>query len=286
VTVLLLGSGAATLQVAGNPIMRDVSDAGKYSRNLSLAQFVKAIGSLSGPVLPAAAALLWGGSWKHVFPIFTVFLVLGICTNALLQVKEKKGDKRPATFASCFKLLGKGYVAMMVGAIFLYVGAEVCMSSGIPLFLQSQYGLDINRVGILGTGLFFLFLTIGRFLGGVILNWMKPRRFLAATAALSIVAILGFFAGSKPVALASMAFVGLGFANVFPLVFSIAVDAMPERANELSGLMVSAIVGGAVLPPIMGLVADATSTLGSFLVPLAAMLYIGWTSLVNLKKAS
>jgi fucose permease len=55
-TVLLLGAGATTLQVAGNPIMRDVSEEGKFARNLTIGQFVKAIGSLSGPVLPAAAA--------------------------------------------------------------------------------------------------------------------------------------------------------------------------------------------------------------------------------------
>jgi MFS transporter, FHS family, L-fucose permease len=284
VTVLLLGAGAAVMQVAGNPIMRDVSSPDKYPRNLSLAQFIKAIGSLSGPVLPAAAAALWGGTWKHVFPVYTFFLLLAAALNGTLKVGREKGGKEPATFASCLRLLAKPYVAMMVTALFLYVGAEVCMSSGIPLFLKSVYGLDITRIGILGTGLFFLALTIGRFLGGVILNWMKPRTFFAVTAALSIIAILGFYAGSKPVALAGMFLVGLGFANVFPLIFSITVNAMPERANELSGLMVSAIVGGAILPPVMGLVADASSTLTSFLVPLVAMGFVGWTALVNLRK--
>jgi len=284
VTVLLLGAGATTLQVAGNPIMRDVSDEGKYSRNLSLAQFVKAIGSLSGPVLPAAAALLWGGTWKHMFPIYTVFLALAIGLNLTLKVKEAGEKKAPATFASCFSLLGNRYVLMMVMAIFVYVGAEVCMSTGIPLLLKSQYGIDIGKVGILGTGLFFLALTIGRFLGGVILNWTTPRRFFVFTVALSLLAILGMLAGIKSVALVSMFVVGLGFANIFPLVFSIAVDAMPERTNELSGLMVSAIVGGAILPPLMGLIADITSTLVSFIVPIAAVLYLGWTSVVSLKK--
>jgi fucose permease len=284
VTVLLLGAGATTLQVAGNPIMRDVSEAGKYSRNLSMAQFVKAIGSLSGPVLPAAAAALWGGTWKDMFPIYTVFLALTIGLNLTLKVREEKEKKAPATFASCISLLGNRYVLMMVTAIFLYVGAEVCMSTGIPLLLKSQYNVDIGKVGILGTGLFFLALTIGRFLGGVILNWTTPRRFFVFTVGLSLLAILAMLAGNKSVALAGMFFTGLGFANVFPLVFSIAVDSMPERTNELSGLMVSAIVGGAILPPLMGFLADSTSTLVSFIVPIAAVLYLGWTSLVCLKK--
>ena len=66
--------------------------------------------------------------------------------------------------------------------------------------------------------------------------------------------------------------------NIFPLVFAIAVEAMPEHTNELSGLMVTAILGGACLPPLMGLVADHSSVQLSFLVPLAAILYIGWTA--------
>jgi MFS transporter, FHS family, L-fucose permease len=284
VTVLLLGAGATTLQVAGNPIMRDVSEKGKYSRNLSMAQFVKAIGSLSGPVLPAAAAALWGGTWKDMFPIYTVFLALTIGLNLTLKVTEEKEKKAPATFSSCLSLLGNRYVFMMVTAIFLYVGAEVCMSTGIPLLLKAQYNVDIGKVGVLGTGLFFLALTIGRFLGGVILNWTTPRRFFVFTVGLSLLAILAMLAGNKSVALAGMFFTGLGFANIFPLVFSIAVDAMPERTNELSGLMVSAIVGGAILPPLMGFLADSTSTLVSFIVPIAAVLYLVWTSVVCLKK--
>ena len=88
---------------------------------------------------------------------------------------------------------------------------------------------------------------------------------------------------NQTVAVASFFLVGLGFANIFPLVFSIAVDAMPEHTNELSGLMVTAIVGGAILPPMMGLVADHTTVQLSFLVPLAAILYITWTALMNLK---
>ena len=62
-TILLLGAGAAILQVAGNPIMRDVSDAGRFARNLTLGQFVKAIGSLSGAVIPVVAARAFGASW-------------------------------------------------------------------------------------------------------------------------------------------------------------------------------------------------------------------------------
>jgi fucose permease len=283
--VVLLGAGAAILQVAGNPIMRDVSEPGKYARNLSLGQFVKAIGSLSGPLIPVLAARYFGASWKVIFPIYAAAVFVTVLAVAGLRVPEQKSERGAATLGSCLALLKNAYVLAMVGAIFLYVGAEVCVSAGIPLFLKERFSIDINKLGLLGTGLFFLALTIGRFSGGVILNWMAPRTFFKVTCAVSVAGLLGLFAPDRTVAIASFFLVGLGFANIFPLVFSIAVESMPEHTNELSGLMVTAIVGGAFLPPLMGLVADRASVQLSFLVPLAALLYVTWVALANRKPA-
>jgi MFS transporter, FHS family, L-fucose permease len=283
-TVLLLGSGATILQVAGNPLMRDVSREGKYSRNLSLAQFVKAIGSLSGPVIPVLALRWFGWSWRAIFPAFSVAIVISLIAAALMRTPEPPAGHKTATLRSCLGLLGNSYVFVMVLAIFVYVGAEVSVSSGIPLFLQDQYSLDIAKTGLLGTGLFFLALTIGRFSGGVVLNWIKPRTFLIITCALSILGLVGLFVPSKSIAVAGFFIAGLGFANVFPLVFSITVDRMPDHANALSGLMVSAIVGGAFLPPLMGLIADKfRSAQVGFIVPLGAIIYITWAATLNLR---
>jgi fucose permease len=280
-TVLLVGAGAAILQVAGNPIMRDVSSPGKYSRNLSLGQFVKAIGSLSGPVIPVVAARYFGASWKVIFPIYAVAILITLLAVAALRVDRKEPEHKAATLASCLALLKNGYVLAMVAAIFLYVGAEVCVSAGIPLYLKERFDIDINRVGLLGTGLFFMALTIGRLSGGVILNWMAPRRFFLLTCAASVAGLLGLWVPDRTVAVASFFLAGLGFANIFPLVFSLAVESLPERANELSGLMVTAIVGGAFLPPLMGLAADHATVQIGFLVPLAAILYVTGTAVAN-----
>jgi fucose permease len=281
--ILFLGAGAAVLQVAGNPIMRDVSEEGKFARNLTLGQFVKAIGSLSGPLIPVIAARYFGAGWEVIFPIYSAALLITLLAVGGLRVKKREDGGRPATLGSCLALLRNGYVLAMVTAIFVYVGAEVSVSSGIPLFLKQNYGIDINRVGLLGTGLFFMALTIGRFCGGVVLNWMAPRKFLLVTCGAAILGLLGLFIPVAAVAAVSFFVAGLGFANVFPLVFSIAVDHMPSRANELSGLMVTAIVGGAILPPIMGFVADHSSMQVGFLVPLAAIVYITAIALANQK---
>lgn len=282
-TILLLGAGAAMLQVAGNPIMRDVSDEGRFARNLTLGQFVKAIGSLSGAVIPVVAARYFGAGWGVIFPVYAVAIALTIVAVATLKVTEQKPDRPAATLGSCLALLANPYVLSMVAAIFCYVGAEVSVSAGIPLLLKDRFGIDINRVGLLGTGLFFTALTIGRFSGSVILTWMAPRRFLVVTCLLSLAGFAGLFLPSSSLALGSFFVIGLGFANIFPLVFSIAVEKMPAHTNELSGLMVTAIVGGAFLPPVMGMLADRTTVQLGFLVPIAAVAYITWVAFANLR---
>jgi fucose permease len=281
VTVVLLGAGAAILQVAGNPIMRDVSAQGKFPRNLVMGQFIKALGSLSGPAIPVIAARCFGVSWHVIFPIYSAALILTIVAAATLRLPRDTEHPNAATMRSSLALLANPYVLSMAAAIFLYVGAEICVSAGIPLFLKEQYNLDIARVGLLGTGLFFTCLTLGRFCGSLVLNWVQPSTFLLLCCLVSFAGLIGMFAPSKAVAVAGFILIGSGFANIFPLLFSAAIEKMPERSNELSGLMVTAIVGGAILPPLMGLVADHSTVRVGFIVPIAAIAYISGVALMN-----
>ena len=275
--LLLLGTGATFLQVSGNPIMRDVSPPGKYSRNLSYGQFVKAIGSLSGSLIPILAARYWGLDWKLLFPIYSIVILVVVVYLIFTKIEEKATDEKeePATFKSCFKLLSNPLVLIMVLGIFLYVGSEVSMSAKLPNYLEHKFNFNIKETGLAGTLVFFIFLTIGRFLGGVILNWIKPGKFLVATSILSLIGLGGLFLAPDQVTGFIFIFIiGLGFANIFPLIFSITVDRLPERANEISGLMITAIIGGAIVPIIFGGFADAFGLMAGFLVPVACILYI------------
>jgi FHS family L-fucose permease-like MFS transporter len=273
--LLFLGTGATLLQVAGNPIMRDVSPDGKYSRNLSFGQFVKAIGSLSGSLIPIVAARYWGLDWKLLFPIYGGVMLVVIVILALTKINEQAVSEKPATLKSCLGLLKNPYVLLMVIGIFLYVGSEVSMSAKLPNFLEAKFGYDIKEKGLFGTLFFFISLMTGRFLGGVILNWLSPKRFLIITSILAIVGIAGlFFASSQVLAFVFIFVIGLGFANIFPLIFSMTVDALPERSNEISGLMVTAIIGGAFVPILFGVVADLFGLMAGFLVPGLCMVYI------------
>ena len=276
-TVLLMGAGATTLQVAGNPIMRDVSPEGAYSRNLSMAQFVKAIGSLACSVVVVFAKRWFGLDWGIIFPVFSVAAAIALISAATLRIEGGKPDRAAATLGSCIGLLKNGFVFMMVMAIFVYVGAEVSVSANIPLYLKERFDVDIEKLGLLGTGLFFLALTLGRFSGSMILRWMRPSVFLRLTTVLSLIGLAGLFVPSATVATAAFFLAGFGFANIFPLIFSITVDRMPDDANSLSGLLVMAIVGGAFVPPLMGVVSDAAGSVRTgFLVPIAAIAYIAW----------
>jgi len=273
--ILMLGAGATFLQVSGNPLMRDVSAPGKYSSNLSLAQFIKAIGSLSGALIPLVAANYWNADWKILFPVYSISVLLTIIWLCITKIQGQNIEKVVnATFASSLMLLKKKYVFLMVLGIFLYVGAEVSMSSGLPIYLQDSFGFDIAKLGLLGTLFFFIALMSGRFLGAIILNWLSPKTFLKISVFISILGFFGLFSGIQIIAMISIFLIGLGFANIFPLIFSITVETMPGRSNELSGLMVAAIVGGALIPPLMGLLADLTSTLAAFIIPLACILFI------------
>ncbi len=282
VSICLLGAGMAILQVSGNPMMRDVSAPGKFSQNLSFAQFIKSIGSLSGSILIAMIL----SSWTDLFPIYAIFV--SVTFVAVWQLKLEPTEKKTestATIRSSFGLLKYPYVVLMVVTIFLYVGAEVGINSWIATYLNSSFGLDIKKIATLGIGFFFAALMVGRLLGAVILTWIQAKTFFLTTSIISIIGILGLFAGDQTVAIVSIFVMGLGFANVFPLVFSILIDKMPEHTNELSGLLIMAIIGGAIVPLLMGIIAD-TSILGSFLIPLFSFLFITLTAIVTLKKVN
>ena len=281
VSVFSLGAGAAILQVAGNPIMRDVSAEGKYSSNLSLGQFIKAIGSNTAPVVFFCMALFCGNGvkghsadfeWNVVFAIFAAGIAVTIASVAVLKIKESRSEGA-CTVASCIGQLGNLYVASMVLGIFLYVGAEVCVSSGMPIFFTENFGVSSDMATQYVT-YFFLAIMAGRLLGAAVLRVVNPSKFLTASA---LTALLGFallLLGGRAVSTIALFVIAFGYANIFPLIFSISIDKMPGKSNELSGLMVTAIVGGAILPPIMGLVADALGSLAGFIVPAAAMVYV------------
>lgn len=268
--IFLLGVGTTFLQVAGNPVMRDVSAAGNYSRNLSLAQGIKGVGSTVSAYLVTSLATIGvfqGMGWRGAFPLFCGLMAVAFVLVSLVKVQETKAEIPPG-LKSSLGLLKEPAVLLAVLGIFLYVGAEVCMARFLFPLLKAM-GMDEAAAGKFGPPLFFALLTLGRLAGGAVLVVLKPRTCFQLSALLGLAGGILLMTGSKPLAIAGVFAAGLGFANIWPMLFSLTVEEKPERASELSGLMCMAISGGALVPLFMGQLVDMGQTAIAFVVPVA-----------------
>lgn len=273
--IFVLGVGTTFLQVAGNPIMRDVSAEGAYSRNLSFAQGVKGVGSTLATYLVTAItaiALFKNMGWRGTFPVFFVLMAVSFVFVLFTKVKERKPET-PPSIGSSLSLLKKPVFAMAVLGIFLYVGAEVCMARFLFPGLK-EMGMSESLASKFGPAMFFLLLTVGRIFGGIVLTKVQPRPAFRVSAAMGAVGGALLMTGNEKLAIAGVVLGGLGFANIWPLLFSITVEEMPERAGELSGLMCMAISGGAIVPLLMGTLVDAGMNAFAFVIPLACFVYL------------
>lgn len=274
---ILLGIGNTIIQVSANPLLQDVSPTDKLASYMSTSQFVKAIISFSGPLIAAFVASRFG-DWRLVLAIYGITSLLGAFWLLLTPITESKPDRKPATFASCFGLLKNRFIAFMALSIFLIVGVEVATNTNISNILISKYGITMEMAAW-GISAFFAGETISRLIGAIILNWIKPRVFLLLTALTSLLGVAGVFVSPTfNVALGSIFMIGFGVGNMFPIIFSLSLAKMPDRANEISGLLIMAVSGGAVIPLVMGFVSTTVSPIASVFVIGACLIYILWVS--------
>ena len=234
-----------------------------------------------GPIIATFVAVQFG-DWKLVFAVYAITSLIAVGWLYFTKIEESKQNEKPATFKSCFSLLKNKFVLYMVLGIFFIVGADVGMNTNIANYLQSNYGLTLEKAS-LGISIYFAALMISRFLGAVLLNWFDAKKFLVGTAILALLSLLAMIlAPSVMIARIAIFMVGLASGNLFPLIFAITLEKMPERANEVSGLMIMAISGGAVIPPLMGVMSANVGIIASLMVLLACMVYIGGSKLLRI----
>ena len=273
--IFVLGIGTTFLQVAGNPIMHDVSAEGKYGRNLSFAQGFKGIGSSVSSYLVTAVAgfaIFKTLGWRGVFPIFFVLMAAAFIWVCTIKVNETKADV-PPSLKSGLGLLKKPVYALAVLGIFLYVGSEVCMARFL-LPLLEKMGLEETTASRFGPAFFFLMLTVGRLGGGAVLNFLSQRTFFRLSALMGLAGGLILMFGAAKIAVLGVLLAGLGFANIWPMLFSITVEKDPARGSELSGLMCMAISGGALVPLVMSSLVDMELGTKAFIVPVICFVYL------------
>jgi fucose permease len=221
--------------------------------------------------------------WRGTFPLFFILMALAFLTVAFLKVHETESDE-PPSLASSLGLLKEPVFLLAVLGIFLYVGAEASMGRFLLPTLK-EIGVSEETASRFGPALFFLLLTIGRLLGSAVLTVMSPQTCFRLSALLGLLGAAAIMTGSQPLAIAGVIAAGLGFANIWPMLFSITVEEKPERASELSGLMCMAISGGAIVPLVMGLLRDSGLHATAFIVPAACFAYLLVLSLRRSRKS-
>jgi MFS transporter, FHS family, L-fucose permease len=279
----LLGIGNTIVQVSANPLLVDVVPANRTSSYLSFSQFIKAIGSMIGAPLAAVLAARFG-DWKLLFLVFGVVSILSVIWLASVKIEEAKETEMKATFSSSFRLLGSGFVFLMVLSIFIVVGVDVGFNSNSGHFLIKQFGIE-QTVSESGRSIYFFGRMLGTFSGALLLTRITSRKFFMWTSVVGILCLVAILLIDSPVIAWVLVFlIGLSVANIFPLVFSITVEKYPTRTNEISGLMMMAICGGAVIPLLIGWVSDISSVAAGMSVLIFCMIYLFSVSVYALKK--
>lgn len=271
--VIFLGIGNTVIQVAANPLLQDTAPKEKFSSFMSLGQFIKAICSLLGPIITTVIAIHFG-NWKLVFLVYFATSVIASVWLYFTKIEESKSLDNQATFKSCISLLTNKFILIMVIGIFMVVGIDVGLNTNIPNYLNTVFNLTPEQA-TLGISIYFTAVMIGRLFGAVLLNWFSAKKFLLLSLIISLLSMIAMIlAPTIMIARISIFLIGLGSANIFPLIFTITLQKMPERSNEIAGLMVLAISGGAILPPIMGLANTRWGVVASLYILVIAFLYI------------
>ena len=268
VAFAMLGIGNTMLQVALNPLVSNVVSAEKLTGTMTLGQFIKAISSFLGPIL---AAMFAGSAfgWKAIFPVYALITLLAMVWLAMSPIEEQLIEKSEITFSRTFSLLKDKYIVLFFVGILVLVGVDVGMGVTFPKLLQERCGLPLEKAGM-GNSVYFLARTVGAFLGGIILMRYSASMFFAASSCLALVSLAGLiFAHNLTHVLVFVALFGLGYANLFSIIFSISMQRQPEKTNEVSALLIVGVCGGAIIPPALGVITDFFGTQGSALVTLA-----------------
>ena len=279
-----LGIGNTIVQVSANPLLINVVPANRTSSFLSFSQFIKAIGSMIAPWLATFFAAQFG-NWKLLFLVFGIVSILSVIWLGTIKIEETKQEGLKATLGSSFRLLGNGFILLMVLSIFLVVGIDVGFQSNSGQFLMNHFGIN-EKSAVLGRSVYFFGRMLGTFAGAIMLTMISSRKFFIYTSALGIAALAAILLiPSQIVAWGLVFIIGLAVANIFPLVFSLAVEKYPERSNEISGLMIMAVSGGAIIPLLIGWISDLSGNIAiGMSLLIICLVYLFSVSLYCLKK--
>ncbi|MGL4852370.1 MAG: MFS transporter [Phocaeicola sp.] len=269
----LLGIGNTILQVSLNPLLSNIVKEEALSSSLTAGQVVKAISSFCGPII-ALVATTQLGNWQYIFPIFGLITTLSTFWLIATPIKEHK-SMHSSNLGEALSLLGNKSILICFLGIMAIVGLDVGINTVTPKLLIERVGLSVEQAG-LGSSVYFVSRTCGAFLGAFLLTRINDIRYFRW----NIVAVIGsmallFFAQVDYYILIAVGGIGFFASSIFSVILSLAIKKLPTKANEISGLMITGVCGGAIIPPLMGYAADSMgSQLGSLLVISICILYL------------
>lgn len=274
----LIGIGNTILQVALNPLVTDIVGSDKVTSTITFGQATKALGSIVAPFVAMWTAVSLG-HWQLLFPIYAALSLVGLLWLWATPIEEHPDEQQPVGFGETVGLLRDGDVRAFFIGIVVLVAADVAVNMTLPRLMTDEFGLSPEKANLCNS-LYFLARTIAAFAGGALLLKISDRKFFSAgcwmaMAGLVLLAVFGKV-GLLP-ALIAVCIFGLGYANLFGIVFSFAMRRSPGRENAVSALLIVGLIGGAILPPVLGWIRDVS---GSQIAAVAAIavvwIYMLW----------
>ena len=274
ISFTFLGIGNTLMQVSLNPLIAGLVSKERMASTLTFGQFVKAIASFIAPIL-AAWAVIRFSDWRMIlFPSFLAICVLVIILLFITKVEEPKTENKSTSFKASFSLLGDVTVLFLFLGIMAHVGLDVGLNTTAPKLLIEKLNIPLADAGY-ATSFYFIFRTVGCLLGSAILAKFSGRNVFLVSVLMILAGVLTMFTADKTIIYAGIALFGLGNANIFSVMFSQALVCQPKYNNEVSGLMIMGVFGGAVFPLIMGVMSDTMGgQVGAVIVLLALVTYL------------
>ncbi|UOQ53932.1 sugar MFS transporter [Hymenobacter cellulosivorans] len=306
--LFVLATGVVTLQVAGNPYVAILGPPATASSRLTLTQAFNSLATTIAPILGARlilsrlpdltklsatqAAALDVTSVQYLYLGIGAVLVLISLLLAFLKLPHIAHAPAPA--GDTQRAWHYRHLLLGLVGIFAYVGAEVAIGSHIVSYLSQREVVGMSA-GDAGEQVAFYWgaAMVGRFLGIGVLRKLNPGRVLAFNAIGAVLLVIISINTSGAVAMWSLLAVGLMNSIMFPVIFTLAVAGLGRHTEDASGLLSAAIVGGAIIPPLFGIIADSQSGGGgvhalrlAFILPVLCYLYIVWYGLRGSRPAT
>ena len=273
-----LGIGNAILQVSLNPLLSNVvTDARLLTSSLTIGQVVKALSSLMGPQI-VVLAIGWFGDdrWFYCFPILGAVTLLSALWLMSTPIKREAASDSTLSMGDSFGLLKDKTILMLFLGIFFVVGVDVSTNFIASKLMVSRFAW-IQEEAKIAPQIYFFSRTVGALLGAVLLARFSEIKYFRVNIVACVAAIAVLVAiDDATVNLACIGAIGFFASSIFSIIYSMALQARPEAANQISGLMITAIAGGGVVTPVLGFVTESTTIVGGAYVILACVLYLCW----------